>query len=100
MSIWEYKRARERMKQIGDTKADENRVLSAITELRALVESSKEKTKKARRLAQRQREHEKNISPAKPLVNEPRPQMQIRLPIVLICLLVTLKIMEILLNEL
>lgn len=80
MSIWEYKRARERMKQIGDTKADENRVLSAITELRALVESSKEKTKKARRLAQRQREHEKNISPAKPFVKKPQPQMQNQAP--------------------
>lgn len=38
----------------------------AITELRNDIEASKEKTKKARRLAQRRREHEKKITPATP----------------------------------
>ncbi len=54
------------MKQMGDSKADEHRVLRAITELRSIVAQSEEKTKKARRQAQRRREHERNISPAKP----------------------------------
>lgn len=66
MSLWEYNKARETMKQMGDSKADEHRVLRAITELRSIVAQSEEKTKKARRQAQRRREHERNISPAKP----------------------------------
>ena len=36
-----------------------------------LLSSSEEKTKKARRQAQRRREHEKNISPAKPFPTTP-----------------------------
>ena len=66
MSLWEYNKAREMMKQLGDSKADEHRVLRAITELRSIVAEAEEKSKKARRQAQRRREHEKKISPANP----------------------------------
>ncbi len=66
MSLWEYNKAREMMKQVGESKADEHRVLRAITELRSIVAEAEEKSKKARRQAQRRREHEKKISPAKP----------------------------------
>lgn len=46
LSLWEYNKARETMKQMGDSKADEHRVLRAITELRSIVAQSEEKTKK------------------------------------------------------
>ena len=59
------------MKEMGDSKADEQLVQRAITELRWIVAQSEEKTKKARRQAQRRREHEKNISPAKPFPTTP-----------------------------
>lgn len=67
MSIWEYQQAKEKLKRQGAASVNEHEVLRAITELRTHVEEAKERTKKARRQAQRRKEHEKNISPAAPL---------------------------------
>ncbi|PKN23398.1 MAG: transposase [Deltaproteobacteria bacterium HGW-Deltaproteobacteria-3] len=66
MSVWEYQQARSAAKREGMKSVDENRILRAITELRAQVEESRERTKKARRQSQRRREHEKGVSPARP----------------------------------
>lgn len=66
MSIWEYQQAREKLKREGHASVNEHQVLQAITELRSKVDDAKERTKKARRQAQRRKEHEKKISPAAP----------------------------------
>lgn len=66
LSVWEYRQAKDRLKQKGYSKHNDHDLLMAITELRNDIEASKEKTKKARRLAQRRREHEKKITPATP----------------------------------
>jgi putative transposase len=71
MSIWEYQQAREMLKQEGKKSVNEHQVLHAITELRSKVEESKEMSKKARRSSQRRKEHEKNITPAAPLPQQP-----------------------------
>ncbi|MFB2832641.1 Mu transposase C-terminal domain-containing protein, partial [Aeromonas jandaei] len=67
MSIWEYQQAKEKLKREGVASVNEHGILRAITELRTYVEEAQERTKKARRQAQRRKEHEKNISPAAPL---------------------------------
>lgn len=67
MSIWEYQQAKEKLKREGVASVNEPGILRAITELRTYVEEAQERTKKARRQAQRRKEHEKNISPAAPL---------------------------------
>ena len=67
MSIWEYNQAKERLRKEGSGSSNAAQVLRAITELRNKVDESKEKTKKARRQAQRRKEHEKKISPARPI---------------------------------
>jgi putative transposase len=67
LSIWEYQQARERLKRDGLHGINEAQILRAVTELRTQVENSEEKTKKARRMSQRRKEHEKRISPANPL---------------------------------
>lgn len=67
MSIWEYQQARDKLKQEGIASVDEHQVLRAITELRSRVDEAMEKTKTARRQAQRRKEHAKRISPAQPL---------------------------------
>lgn len=72
MSIWEYQYAREKLKREGAASVNEHQVLRAITELRTLVEEATERTKKARRQAQRRKEHEKNVSPAVPLPSPPK----------------------------
>lgn len=74
MSIWEYQQAREATRKAGQAAANEHQILQAITELRNKVEESKEKTKKARRMSQRRREHEKGISPAMPMPAQPSTQ--------------------------
>jgi putative transposase len=60
ISIWEYRLAKERLKAEGKSSFNEVEIFQAITDLRAHVEASKEKTKRARRLAQRKIEHEKS----------------------------------------
>ena len=67
MSIWEYQQAKEKLKREGADSVNEHQILNAITELRLQVEAAKEKTKTARRQAQRRKEHEKKVSPATPL---------------------------------
>ncbi|HEY5893906.1 MAG TPA: Mu transposase C-terminal domain-containing protein [Chthoniobacterales bacterium] len=76
MSIWEYQQAREMLKREGAKSVNEHQVFHAITELRKRVDEAKEKTKKARRLSQRRKEHEKRPSPAAPLPpHQPQPSM-------------------------
>lgn len=59
MSVWEYRLVRARLKEQGLPKGS-NAVLSrAISELRAQVDESEARTKKARRAAQRRKEHER-----------------------------------------
>lgn len=72
MSVWEYAQASDVARKEGMKSVNEHQVLHAITELRAKVEESQEKTKKARRQSQRRREHEKGISPAAPIANIPQ----------------------------
>lgn len=67
MSIWEYQQAKEKLKREGAASVSEHQILLAVTELRSRVDDAMEKTKTARRQAQRRREHAKNISPANPV---------------------------------
>lgn len=74
MSIWEYRQAREKLKREGAKSVNQHQLLQAISELRSKVEEAQEKTKKARRQAQRRKEHEKKVSPAVPMPEEmPKP---------------------------
>ena len=57
MSVWEHRQAKDRLKAQGiDPEADQQ-VLRALTEMRDDVEQSKDKTKRARRQAQRSKDH-------------------------------------------
>lgn len=67
MSIWEYQQAREKLKREGMASVNDHQVLRSITELRAQVDEAKEKSKKARRQAQRRKEHEKTVTHHKPV---------------------------------
>lgn len=67
MSAWELDMAKERLRKEGRHTIDQAQIFRAINELRSKVEDSKEKSKKARRLSQRRREHEKQVSPAAPI---------------------------------
>ena len=67
ISIWEYDQAKSKLKSEGIKSVNEHQVLRAITELRSKVDDSKERSKQARRTAQRRKEHEKKVSPAAPL---------------------------------
>lgn len=74
MSRWEYRQAREMLKREGRKNINERQIIEAIEEMRNQVKEAEEKTKKARRQAQRRREHEKKVSPALPVPAE-QPQM-------------------------
>lgn len=66
MSVWEYDQVKAKLRKEGAGSVNDAQVLRAITELRSQVDESKERTKKARRQAQRRVEHEKKVSPATP----------------------------------
>lgn len=70
MSVWELRQAKEKLKAEGKTSYNEHLVLEAITDLRNQVDDAKHRTKKARRQAQRRKEHERKISPAEPIPSE------------------------------
>lgn len=70
MSIWECQQAKEKLRREGASSVNQHEILRAITELRAQVEEAQGRTKKARRQAQRRKEHEKKVSPAAPLLNQ------------------------------
>jgi len=72
MSMWECRQAKEKLKKEGMANVNEHQILRAITELRSHVDEAKEKTKKARRQAQRRKEHEKKVTPATPLPARPK----------------------------
>jgi putative transposase len=73
MSIWEYEQAKERLRKEGIKSINEAQILRAITELRSKVNESRDRTKKARRQAQRRIEHEKKVSPATPVEKKVQP---------------------------
>ncbi len=70
MSVWEFIQAKERLKKQGFKNVNEHEILRAITELRDQVEQAKQKSRKARRQAQRRLEHEKPVSKVLPSVAE------------------------------
>jgi putative transposase len=67
LSIWEYRQARDWLRREGLASANEAQILRALTELRQKVEAPREKTKKARRQAQRRAEYEREATPAEPV---------------------------------
>jgi putative transposase len=71
MSIWECAQAKDRLKKEGVSHVSEHEILRAITELRDQVEQAKQKSRKARRQAQRRIEHEKPVSQVLPSVQQP-----------------------------
>ena len=71
ISFWEYQQIRNKLRREGNDSVNESQLLQALTDQRTLVESSKEKTKTARRAAQRRKQHEKKVSPAAPVALAP-----------------------------
>lgn len=67
MSIWELNQAKDKLKREGQQAFSEHLILEALTDLRDQVEASKAATKKARRQAQRRKEHERRVTPADPV---------------------------------
>jgi putative transposase len=74
MSAWEFKEVKKAIKDEGSKSITDGQLFTALTEMRTIIDESKEKTKSARQKAQRRRVHEKKISPAAPLAT-PKPQV-------------------------
>ncbi|HHM6759892.1 Mu transposase C-terminal domain-containing protein [Pseudomonas sp. NY15181] len=77
-TVWEFKAAKRKAVEEGRKHIDDALIAKLIMENRELVQIASEKTKKARRDAQRHRVHSKNVTPAvpkktisKPLVEMP-----------------------------
>ncbi len=60
MSIWEYKQVRQFLKDKDEKLIHSKQINDTLTEMRELVEQSAQRTKKARRQAQRQKVHAKS----------------------------------------
>ena len=71
MSVWEFNKVKDVLRKEGAASEDKVGILRVLNDLRSQVAEAEARTKKARRMAQRRREHEKGISPAKPLAALP-----------------------------
>lgn len=67
LSLWELREAKARLKKQGHADINESLILRALTEMREEVEQSTTKTKKARRKAQRRKDHERKTTPDAPI---------------------------------
>ncbi|WP_212626240.1 Mu transposase C-terminal domain-containing protein [Pseudomonas sp. PP3] len=75
-SVWEFRAAKKQAVEQGLANIDDDLIKRLIIENRELVESAKATTKKTRRLAQRQKIHQQNKTPALPAAT-PAPTIQI-----------------------
>lgn len=69
-SIWEYTKAKEETQKAGFDPSDQKAVFQSIGKRRAMVQESAQKTKLARREAQRRADHAKAVNPADPLASQ------------------------------
>lgn len=67
LSTWELKRVKEQLKLEGTSNVDEHQIFETLTKQRERIEQAKEKSKKARRQAQRQKIHKNAVTPSEPL---------------------------------
>lgn len=79
-SIWEHRLAKAALEKAGHDPSDERAVYKSIAERRVLIEESAERTKKARRAAQRQKDHAKAKTPATPSGIAPTSAPSVRAP--------------------
>lgn len=79
MSIWEFKQAQDRARKEGMKDIDEDQLLDALSEMRAIVDSEAAKTKSARRALQRRTEHSKKVTPDAPLSRKTEPSTHLEL---------------------
>lgn len=80
MSIWEYKQVRQFLKDKDEKLIHSQQIHDALTEMRDLVEQSAQRTKKARRQAQRQKVHAKSKVVIPTALPESKPKEQIKQP--------------------
>lgn len=66
LSLWELRQVHTKLRAANEKDASEHRIFEALNEQRQLIDNAKEKTKKARRQAQRRKIHAKKTSPAEP----------------------------------
>ncbi|HDV7289276.1 TPA: DDE-type integrase/transposase/recombinase [Pasteurella multocida] len=78
MSIWEYKQVRQFLKNKDKKLIHSQQIHDALTEMRDLVEQSAQRTKKARRQAQRQKVHAKSKVIIPTALPESKPKEQIK----------------------
>lgn len=65
-SVWEHRQAKAALQKAGHNPSDERAVFKSIADRREMVDASAERTKRARREAQRRVEHAKATNPAIP----------------------------------
>lgn len=80
MSIWEYKQVRQFLKDKDEKLIHSQQIHDALTEMRELVEQSALRTKKARRLAQRQKVHAKSKVVITTSLPESKPTETVKTP--------------------
>ena len=77
MSIWEYRRARARLRDQGVDKPHGIQVADALNDMRTIEEQAQGKTKgakRARRERQRRADHQRGITPATPMMSAKKEQ--------------------------
>ncbi|MCP5928221.1 hypothetical protein NL327_30620, partial [Klebsiella pneumoniae] len=73
-SLWQLRASKKRLKERGLKDYNEHQIIETLIEMQQLVENAEAQTKKMRRIRQRSKIHQKNITPVEPIEKQQRPE--------------------------
>ncbi|WP_335968207.1 Mu transposase C-terminal domain-containing protein [Acinetobacter bereziniae] len=73
-SLWQLRASKKRLKERGLKDYNEHQIIETLIEIQQLVENAEAQTKKMRRIRQRSKIHQKNITPVQPIEKQQRPE--------------------------
>lgn len=74
ISLWQLRAGKKRLKERGLKDYNEHQIIETLIEMQQLVENAEVQTKKMRRIRQRSKIHQKNITPVQPIEKQKRPE--------------------------
>jgi putative transposase len=73
-SLWQLRASKKRLKERGLKDYNEHQIIETLIEMQKLVDNADAQTKKMRRIRQRSKIHQKNVTPVQPIEKQKRPE--------------------------
>ncbi|EMI5620015.1 transposase [Acinetobacter baumannii] len=73
-SLWQLRASKKRLKERGLKDYNEHQIIETLIEMEKIVDNAAAQTKKMRRIRQRSKIHQKNVTPVQPIEKQKRPE--------------------------